>query len=622
MTRVDNHQLVNLPLGKKILATAGLLLGLLLFFSAVFFSVLLTSWDASLGTLVSWGGMLTRTREVNPTWFYGLLGAHASSLLLLLALATALFHRVALPRGARRALLSAAVGLATLDLACWLLLPVAPFASSALGAVIALECALLAYLIGRPVRDMWIYARLPHRPGRKVRIVLVGGGFAGLYTALGLDRLIGYHEDVEITVIDRRNYFLFPPLLPSVAAGAIETRQVTYPFRRIFEATNVVFKKEQVDGIDLARGVIHARADADQDPETGELEVVTVEEPFDYLVLAPGSVTNTFGTEGVAEHAFFMREIGDAMAVRNHIIDCFEHAARERSKEKREEMLSFVVVGAGPTGVELASEIRDLIDHVLIRRYPEVDPDEIKVRVVQSGKQILPGWHDAVVARATTQLAGLGIELLLDRRVTGVGATAVKMKGGETIRTRTCVWCAGVKPAPLLAASGLPLHASGRVEVAGDHRVPGHPNVFVVGDASFLLDKGKPLPPLGQVAFQQGSHCAQNLLRLIRRKPTRAFKYFNFGALVSVGEHFAAIDLLGVRMSGFVAWIIWRTLYLMKLVGFSNKVRVLIDWTLDLLVERSISQISVTRQELRADEAAERAKAAREAKVAAAPPAA
>jgi NADH:ubiquinone reductase (H+-translocating) len=599
MPRVDNHQLVNMSLGEKILATLGLLFGLFLFFSAILFSVFITSWDTSLGAVVHWGQMLVRLRAEGVPWFYALFAAHAFSLLLIVLVANALFHRVAIPRGARVALMGVTTGFALLDVLCWALLSVLGFADTALGAVVLLECVSLAYLIGRPLRDMWIYARLREPPGRKVRVVIVGGGFAGLYAAIGLDKLVGYHRDIEITVLDRRNYFLFPPLLPSVATGAIETRQVTYPFRRLFEATNIVFKKEHVEGIDLARRVIQSRVDVGEDPRTKELKAVYVERPFDYLVLAPGSATNTFGTTGVTEHAFFMREIGDAMAVRNHIIDCFEHAAREESPERRRELLSFVVVGAGPTGVELASEINDLIHHVLLRRYPELGRDEIKVRVIQSGKQILPGWHEHVVSQASAQLAAIGIELLLDRRVTGVGATSVTMKGGEVIRTRTCVWCAGVKPAPLLAKTGLPLHASGRVEVGPDCRVPSHPNVFVLGDAAFLTDKGRALPPLGQVAFQQGSHAAKNILRMLRSKPTLPFKYFNYGALVSVGEHFAAVDLMGVRLSGFVAWLIWRTLYLTKLVGFSNKVRVLLDWTLDLLVERSISQISVTRQELR-----------------------
>ena len=175
------------------------------------------------------------------------------------------------------------------------------------------------------------------------RVVIVGGGFAGLYTAMELDRRLGHHRSLEIVVLDRRNYFLFPPLLPSVATGAIETRQVTYPFRRIFEATNVVFRKETVESIDLAAKVVHTRADVDEQSAACHRAL-----RYDALVLAPGSDTQTFRTPGVAEHAFFMRELGDAVSVRNHIIDCFELAAQENSTERRAALLRFVVVGAGP----------------------------------------------------------------------------------------------------------------------------------------------------------------------------------------------------------------------------------------------------------------------------------
>jgi NADH:ubiquinone reductase (H+-translocating) len=184
-----------------------------------------------------------------------------------------------------------------------------------------------------------------------------------------------------------------------------------------------------------------------------------------------------------------------------------------------------------------------------------------------------------------------------------VNEFSVTLDGGETLASRTTVWCAGVKPAGLLAAVELPKHPSGRIPVDEHLRVPGHDNVFVLGDASLAQHDGKPLPPLGQVAFQQGTHAGKNLARMIRGKPLKPFRYFNYGALVSVGEHFAAIDLLGVRMSGALAWFIWRSLYLTKLVGFGNKIRVVLDWTLDLLVERSISQISATRQDLRSSAA-------------------
>lgn len=602
MARHDNHELVNLSLAKKLGWTFGLGLGLFLFFSASFFGVVITSWGASFRDFVNWGGLLMAVRAQNPVLFYAFFGIHAASLVLIIGIANLLFHKVAMARGARRALMGATIGLGATDLLAWMMLPIVPAAHHVLGAVIALLSLGLVYVVGRPLHEMWIYRRWKNPSGAKVRVVIVGGGFAGLYAALGLDRVLGYHRDLEVTVIDRRNYFLFPPLLPSVAAGAIETRQVTYPFRRIFEATNVVFKKELVERIDCEKKVVHARVDVDEDPVTHELKVITCETPYDYLVLAPGSDTNSFGTKGVAEHAFFMRELGDAIAVRNHIIDCFEHAARETDLARRQELLSFVIVGAGPTGVELASEVRDLIEHILLRRYPEVEPDLVRVTMVQSGGQILPGWHDSIVAKASQQLGALAIEILLNQRVVAVDAFSVTLASGDVIAARTTVWCAGVKPAKILSSCDLPKHKSGRVPIDADLRVTGKPDVFVLGDAAYLEDGGKPLPPLGQVAFQQGSHAAKNIVRLIKGKRTRPFKYLNFGALVSVGEHFAAIELLGIRLSGFLAWIIWRTLYLMKLVGFANKVRVVLDWTLDLLVERSISQISATRQELAAEE--------------------
>jgi NADH dehydrogenase len=184
-------------------------------------------------------------------------------------------------------------------------------------------------------------------------------------------------------------------------------------------------------------------------------------------------------------------------------------------------------------------------------------------------------------------------------------AHAVTLASGRTIATRTVIWCAGVKPAGVLAGCSLPRDKSGRVPVEPDLRVPGQPEIFVLGDAATCLWNGKPLPPLGQVAFQQGTHTGNNLARLLAGRSARPFRYFNFGALVSIGEHFAAIELLGVRLSGFPAWVIWRTLYLTKLVGFSNRVRVLIDWTLDLVVERSFSQISATRQDVAAEHVAQ-----------------
>lgn len=603
MARTDAYQLANLSWVGKLTATVFLLLGFALFFSAYFISVVALAWEGSVMAVLGWGSMLEMVHDKAPSLFWSLYGIHAFSLVLIVAITRSLFKRTPFPTAGRKAVMGAALTLAGVDLFLWFCATHWPFARSTVGIFVFAVGLYLLVLIGVLLHAMWWRTRWKGTSGAKKHVVVVGGGFAGLDAATGLDRALGYHSDLEVTVIDQKNYFLFPPLLPSVAAGAIEVRQVTYPFRRIFEATNITFKKELVEHIDTQAKVIRSKVDVDEDPHTKELRIRYAETPYDYLVLAPGSHTNTFKTPGVEEHAFFMREVADAIQVRNHIIDCFEHADREQDAQLEDEMLRFVIVGAGPTGVELASEIQELIDLVLLKHYPEVDPVQIEVVIIQSAEQVLPGWNDKLVRWADEQLRRIKVKLILGNRVTKVEPDTVTLKDGTVLPTRTCVWCAGVAPAAVLAKSGLPLHRSGRVEVEADCRVKGFDDVFVLGDAAYFVNPktGKPHPPLGQVAFQQGSQTAANLVRLLRGEPTKPFRYFDFGALVSVGAHFAAIDLLGVRLSGLLAWFIWRTLYLMKLVGFGNKVRVLIDWSLDLLVERSISQIHSTRQNYEAE---------------------
>lgn len=596
-TRKDAHRLTNLSAPAKVLASLCLILGFAAFLAGWLVSVVAIDWEVSAMTVLGWGSRLAVLPE---RIYWPLILLHAVSLSLVLPVSLALFKRTALPRLTRRAVFSLAATSSALDLVCWALAPHVHVAAQLLGVMTLLTIACLGYLVFAPLSGMWRRTRWPEAPETPVRVVLVGGGFAGLYTALGLDRRLGYHRKLEITLIDRNNYFLFPPLLPSVSVGAIETRQVTYPFRRLFEASNVRFKKETVVGIDTERRMIRSRVDIDAEAGSDELVVRFDETPYDYLVLSPGSTTNTFRTPGV-HNAFFMRTLGDAVALRNHIIDCFETAARESSPDLVAEMLRFVVIGAGPTGVEVASEVRDLVDHVLLGHYPEVDAQKVEVIVIDSGQRVLGGFEVKVAHSAAEQLRRLGVRVIHGARVAGIGPDSVTLADGTRIDARTAVWCAGVAPAELLAQCGLSRHASGRIEVEPDCRAKGHGHVFVLGDAAYFPDaEGKPLPPLGQVAFQQGAHTAANLVRLLRGRPTQPFRYRNFGQLVSVGHQFAAVSLLGVRLNGFVAWLVWRTLYLTKLVGFGNKLRVLLDWTLDLFIERSTSQLHAARERLAA----------------------
>lgn len=592
MKRADAYQLANLPLAVRVLASLGLLLGLALFWSGWAASIFFVNWELSLFSVLGWG---ERLMGLPAFAFRVLFLGHVLSLALTFGVTHALFRRAPLPRLTRRAVFSASALLAALDTLSWALAPSSELARAMLGSVVAVLSAWLIYLVASPLAAMWKRRSFTRAETDPIRVVVVGGGFAGLYAALGLDARLGYHPALELTVIDRKNYFLFPPLLPSVAVGAIETRQVTYPFRRLFEATNVRFKKETVVSIDCERRVIRSRVDVDEHAESGALVARHDETPYDYLVLAPGSTTNGFRTDGI-EHAFFMRELSDAVALRNHIIDCFETAARESEPRLIEKMLRFVIVGAGPTGVEVASEIRDLVDQVLLRRYPEIDPSAVEVIVIDPGARILNGWDERVAKAAAAQLGELGVRIEQGARVAKLGADWVMLADGTRLESRTCVWCAGVSASGLLSSTGLVLNKNGRAETGADCRAVGHERVFVLGDAAhFPTADGRGLPPLGQVAFQQGAHTAGNLVRLLEGQTTLPFRYFDFGQLVSVGHHFAAVKLLGVRLRGFVAWFVWRTLYLAKLVGFGNKLRVVLDWTLDLFIERSISQLHTER---------------------------
>lgn len=598
MRKIETYFFKRLPTSKKILFTLGILLTTLLFFVSWWGVYAIATYGKELSSFWELDDRLVMLAEGDQQVKYQIAFAlHGLFLLLAIGIAVTFFGRAAIRRRLRALMIWGSTSISILGLVIWTSFFFADTARLLFFPVSALEILLLSAILFVPLTQMWFYHRWDHKNGKK-RVVIVGGGFAGLYATVELDKILGYHDDLEVVLVDKNNYFLFPPLLPSVAAGSIETRQVTYPFRRIFETTNVCFQKAFVERVDPKAKKIYCEVDIGGVNDDGLGPNCSLVLDYDYLILCPGAETNTFKTKGVAEYGFFMRELGDAVSVRNQVIDCFERAAATQNLEQKREYLRFVLVGAGPTGVEAAAELHDLIHHILLPRYPEIDPSLIDVMLVQSGKGILPGWHQSVVDMSTKQLQRLHLRLVLDNRVVEVTKNSVTLKTGETLPTRTCVWCAGVKPSALLTRCQIPLAEDGRAIVEQDLRIKEYPEIFVLGDSAYLMDPTtqKPFPPLGQVAFQQGPQTAHNLVRLLEGKSSQPFKYFNFGALVSVGENFAVVDLLGIRFSGFIAWFVWRTLYLAKLVGVSNRIRVTIDWTLDLLIERSTSQIFSSRQ--------------------------
>jgi len=589
MRKTESYSLKNASLGFKLLATAAILFSIALLGWTWYVSLSVIKFNRPSDMCRLLGDSLWALSQYKKGLFGVLVFFQAAAYGGLYLTSRVLFARTSLRRRMKKLLQAAATLLVAIDLLVWF---TAPFirTSQALVGYIGLASALaMIGLTLPPLIQLWFYQRWPNSKPR--RVVVVGGGFAGVYAALGLDKKLGYHRDLEIVLVDRKNFFLFPPLLPSASVGTIETRQVTQSYRRIFETTNIQYKKANVTHVDAkARKVtMHVHLEAEDMADQSASEVTLL---FDYLVLAPGATNQTFNTKGAEENALFVKELDDAIKIRDRIIDCFERAAVVQDDAIRRELLHFAVVGGGPTGIEIATEIQDLIHEVLLKRYPEIHKDHPEVYIIQSGPQVLPGWPEKVVETTTRQLKRLGIKLVLNNRVTEVRRDAVVLKEGAPVSARTILWCAGVKPSPLLASCSVVLDKSGRVPVDEYLRAQGFDNIFVLGDSALCIGAdGKPLPPLGQVAFQQGDHMAANLARLLQGEPLKPFKYFNFGALISVGERYAAVDLLGVKLTGFIGWFVWRTLYLVKIIGLSTKIRIVIDWTLDLFIERSIAQL-------------------------------
>jgi NADH dehydrogenase len=419
--------------------------------------------------------------------------------------------------------------------------------------------------------------------GEPTRILILGGGFGGVYTALTLEKLLRRElreGRVEIGLVSRENYMVFQPMLPEVISGSIGLLDTISPIRRLCPKTRLYTRT--VERIDLARKRVYAAAGFGSQ---------ACSLPYDHLVVALGNVTSFAGQPGLAEHALPFKYLGDALAIRNRIIHTLEEADIEGDPAVRRALLTFVVAGGGFSGVEAVAELNDFV-RAAARSFRRVNTDEIRVVLLHAGGLILPELPRSLAEFAQGLLMKRGVEIRLDTRLEGATAEAALLSGGERIPCRTLVSTVPSMPNPLVAM--LPCKKErGRIVVDRHLELTDHPGVWAVGDCAYVLDArtGEPCPPTAQHATRQARCLAGNIAATLRGQDKQAFAFTALGKMGSLGHHSAVAEVLGVKLSGLLAWWLWRTIYLMKLPGLDRKLRVATDWTLDLVLPPDIVQL-------------------------------
>ena len=398
--------------------------------------------------------------------------------------------------------------------------------------------------------------KLPH-------VVIVGAGFGGLEAAQKLAKTL-----VRITLIDRQNYHLFQPLLYQVAIAGLVPSQIAYPLRTIFRRQkNLTFQMGEVTAVDLDAHFIKMNG-----------SVIA----YDYLILAVGGQTNFYSMKSVEQNGFQLKDIQSAVATRNHLLGMFEKASREADIAKRRALLTFVIVGGGPTGVETAGALAELIRHVLTKDYPHMDLNDVRVLLLEAADHLMGSYPDELRKAAFDLLSGKNVEILLNASLTDYNGTRITLGDGRQIETRTLLWTAGVRAADLAGRLGVRQAASGQVLTEETLQLPGHPEVFVIGDAANSVQgNGQPLPMLATVAQQQAKAAVVNLQRMLKGQKPGAFHYKDPGLLATIGRNAAVARIGGLSFSGFVAWVIWVVLHIYRLIGFRNRLVVMINWAWD-----------------------------------------
>ena len=417
----------------------------------------------------------------------------------------------------------------------------------------------------------------------KSRIVILGGGFAGVATAERLERKFGPDPSVEFTLISDTNALLFTPMLAEVATSSLEPTHISSPLRTSLRRTNVV--RRRADGIDVERRRVLL------EPDSGSAGNAAEEVPYDHLVLALGAVSNYLGMDNLQENALDFKTLPDAIRIRNHAIDAFERADREPNPEIRRPLLTFVVAGGGFAGAELAGGLNDFVRGMLAY-YPNIPPEELRIIVIHSRGRILPELSETLADYALEHMKERGVTFELNTRVADAQRGVVVLDSGEEIRTETLVWTAGTTPNPLLQDLPVEHDRRGAVPVDENLAVPGYAGLWAAGDCAAVTDAktGEPCPPTAQFALREAHTLAHNVHASVRGRSPKAFHFSGLGTLCVVGHHTACAEIKGMRFSGLLAWMMWRAVYLSKLPGLERKVRVFVDWNIELFFPRDIVQ--------------------------------
>jgi NADH dehydrogenase len=408
--------------------------------------------------------------------------------------------------------------------------------------------------------------------GRRPHVVIVGAGFAGLHVVRGL-----HHAPVDVTLIDRHNYHLFQPLLYQVATAALEPADISQPLRQLIRADNVDILMGQVESVDAAAHCVHL------------LDRVV---EYDYLVLATGAAHSYFGHDDWAPRAPGLKTLEDALEIRRRVLYAFEAAEREIDLEQQRAWLTFVVIGGGPTGVELAGALAEIARQSHSREFRHVNPCSARVILLEGLPRVLTAYSDDLSAKARKSLERLGVEVHTDTMVTSIEQGEVTAKN-LTVVSRTVLWAAGVAASPIARSLGAELDKPGRVKVTPQLTVPDHEEIFVVGDLVNLEQDGHSLPGLAPVAIAQGKHTASNLLRAVQGEPLQPFHYHDKGSFAVIGRGAAVGVAYGWAMSGMLAWLMWLGIHITFLIGFRNRIAVLFNWAYVYFTRRRHAQLIV-----------------------------